>query len=80
MVNFTTLCMMFFCTIALVLMTFAVFMIGFLIGYKREDKCIKTKKYNIENKNLNEDIKEEKAKKDWKRFLEYDGSMPYEKI
>ena len=74
----TFLYMVFFCTVALVLMAFAVFMIGFLIGYKTEDKRIKTKKYMLENKNLNENMNDEKAKKDWKRFLEYDGSMPYE--
>ena len=78
--DFTNFYMMFFCVIALILMVFAVFMIGFLIGYKTEDMRIKTKKYNVDNKTSNENKNEEKAKKDWKRFLEYDGSMPYEKL
>ena len=58
-------------------MAFAVFAIGFLMGYKKEDKRIKTKNRNMD---FGDEIKEEKAKKDWKRFLEYDGSIPYENV
>ena len=78
MESFTILYMVFFYVIALVLMTFAVFMIGFLIGFKTEDRRIKAKKYTNENKNFNENTNDEKAKKEWKKFLEYDGSIPYE--
>ena len=74
---FTACCMMFFSITAVGLMAFAVFAIGFLMGYKKEDKRIKTKNRNMD---FDDEIKEEKAKKDWKRFLEYDGSIPYENV
>ena len=56
---------------AFTLMALGVFAVGFFIGYKSEDKKIlkkKTKTY--------ESDKEIKAKKEWKKFLEYDGSAP----
>lgn len=55
------------------LMAFAVFSIGFLIGYKSEDNRILKRKQLAE---IKESDKEKKAKKDWKKFLEYDGSVP----
>ena len=78
MSNFTFFCMMFFCVIALMLMVFGVFAVGFLFGYKIEDKRLKARKHHSENKE--ETIKEEKVKKDWKNFLEYDGSAPNEMV
>lgn len=53
---------------------FGVFILGFLIGFKREDKLIKNKR--SKNELVAETDKEKKAKKDWKNFLEYDGSAP----
>ena len=55
------------------LTAFAVFSIGFLIGYKSEDNRILKRKQLAE---IKESDKEKKAKKDWKKFLEYDGSVP----
>lgn len=59
-----------------VLIGFAVFMIGFLIGYKNEDKKFLKKKNLSETTEIIESDKEKKAKKEWKKFLEYDGSAP----
>ena len=53
---FTTYCMMFFSITAAGLMAFAVFAIGFLMGYKKEDKRIKTKNRNMD---FGDEIKEE---------------------
>ena len=78
MVDFTIICMMFFCVIAFMLMAFGVFAIGFLVGYKAEDKRLKVRKNHMEN--IDEKTKEEKMKKDWKKFLEYDGSAPNEMV
>ena len=52
----------------------------FFIGYKYEDREIKLKKENIDTKEIVESDKEKKAKKEWRKFLEYDGSTPQEKI
>ena len=65
-----------FVALAFVLMTFAVFAIGFLIGYKNEDKKFQRNKQNIEIKETQESETEKKAKKEWKNFLKYDGSSP----
>ena len=67
MVDFTIICMMFFCVIVFMLMAFGVFAIGFLVGYKAEDKRLKVRKNHIESI-------------DWKKFLEYDGSAPNEMV
>jgi len=58
------------------LMAFAIFAIGFLIGYKSEDNKIIKRKQQLELKEIPESEKEKKAKKEWKNFLEYDGSAP----
>ncbi len=56
--------------LALMLIAFGIFAVGFLIGYKRENKKIlKNNLYKSNNE------KEEKQKKKWKEFLEYDGSL-----
>ena len=65
-----------FIVLIFILMAFAVFAIGFLIGYKSEDNRILKRKQQIEIKEIKESDKEKKAKKDWKKFLEYDGSVP----
>ena len=62
-----------FIVLIFMLMAFAVFSIGFLIGYKSEDNRILKRKQMAE---IKESDKEKKAKKDWKKFLEYDGSVP----
>ncbi len=65
-----------FIALIFLLMAFAVFVIGFLIGYKSEDNRILKRKQLAEIKEIKESDKEKKAKKDWKKFLEYDGSVP----
>lgn len=62
------------------LIAIAVFGIGFFVGYKLEDKKIKQRKQIVESKEIQESDKEKKAKKEWRKFLEYDGSAPQEKI
>ena len=62
------------------LVAVAIFGIGFFIGYKYEDRKIKLKKENIDTKEIVESDKEKKAKKEWRKFLEYDGSTPQEKM
>ena len=76
MENFMFLIFIFMVIMALVLMTFAVFAIGFLFGYKSEDKKLSKRKEPNENSTTQESDKEKRAKKDWKNFLEYDGSAP----
>ena len=73
--NFIVLNMIIFIAIAFLLMAFAVFTIGFLIGYRMEDKKI-LKRKEADNNRCEESEKERNAKKEWKKFLEYDGSAP----
>ncbi len=61
---------------AFVLMAFAVFTIGFLFGYKIEDRKIFNKREETVGMKNEESEQERKAKKEWKKFLEYDGSSP----
>ena len=61
---------------AFALMALGVFAVGFFIGYKSEDKKILKKKRQKELTKTYESDKEIKAKKEWKKFLEYDGSAP----
>ncbi len=57
-------------------MVFGLFAIGFLFGYKIEEKFSK-KRTQRNLKNMADESKEEKnAKKEWKKFLAYDGSFP----
>lgn len=59
--------------LACALVIFALFAIGFLIGYRQEDRRLarhKNKKKAVESD------EEKKLKKEWKKFLEYDGSAP----
>ena len=58
-----------FCLIA-----FAVFIIGFFIGFKAEGKRILKKTHQNEN---DTDKLHKNSKNEWKNFLEYDGSVPY---
>lgn len=62
------------------LVAIAIFGIGFFVGYKIEDKKTKKKIKNSEVKEIEESENEKKIKKEWKKFLEYDGSTPQEKI
>lgn len=74
--NLVCIYMTIFIVLIFLLMVFAVFAIGFLIGYKREDSKILRKSVQTEIKDIKESDREKKNKKDWKRFLEYDGSVP----
>ena len=62
------------------LVAIAIFGIGFFVGYKIEDKKTKKKIKNSEVKEIEESENEKKIKKEWRKFLEYDGSTPQEKI
>ncbi len=70
------LIMILFSLIGFVLMAFAAFMIGFLFGYKKESKIFLKRKVQ-QKEQLNNTEMEKKIKKEWKNFLEYDGSVPY---
>jgi len=74
--NSITIYMTILIALVFMLMAFAIFAIGFLIGYKSEDNKIIKRKQQLELKEIPESEKEKKAKKEWKNFLEYDGSAP----
>ncbi len=59
-------------TIELLLMAFAIFCIGFFVGYRREDCKIMRKNQIHSEPDLNK--KQENSEKQWKNFLNYDGS------
>lgn len=65
-----------FLVLIFMLMAFAVFAIGFLIGYKSEDNRILKRNQQTKIKEKQENDRENKSQKEWKRFLEYDGSVP----
>lgn len=73
-----TVFMIFIMTIFLIfgLILFALFAIGFVIGYKIEDRRLIKKKRFAQDKPIQESAEEKKSKKEWKKFLEYDGSTP----
>ncbi len=59
----------------ILLLSLSVFVIGFFIGYTRENKRLYKKATQGENEqNAIQKAKEEKAKREWKKFLSYDGS------
>lgn len=74
--NLITIYMTIFIVLIFLMIAFAVFAIGFLIGYKSEDNRILKRNQQLEIKEIKESEREKKSKKDWKRFLEYDGSVP----
>lgn len=76
METFVVLNILVYLIVAFALMALGVFVIGFLIGYKSEDKKILKRKQQKEITEAQESEKEIKAKKEWKKFLEYDGSTP----
>lgn len=77
--NLITMYMTIFIVLIFMLMAFAVFAIGFLIGYKSEDNRILRRNQQTDIKEIKESEKEKKSKKEWKKFLEYDGSVPVER-
>ncbi|MBR6502282.1 MAG: hypothetical protein IKT42_02460 [Clostridia bacterium] len=66
-----------FSVLIFLLALFSIFAIGFLVGFKIEDKKLRREKSSPD---LKESEKEKKAKKEWRKFLEYDGSAPQEEI
>ncbi len=74
--NLITIYMTIFLVLIFMLMAFAVFAIGFLIGYKSEDNRILKRNQQTKIKEKQENDRENKSQKEWKRFLEYDGSVP----
>lgn len=74
--NLVVIYMTIFIIVAICLMAFAIFALGFLVGYKREEKKILKRKQQYDSKEYKNDEKEKKTKKEWKKFLEYDGSVP----
>lgn len=63
-----------FMALAFILMSIAIFVIGFFVGYRSEDKKIFKRVKQEKVIETHESDEEKKAKKDWKKFLEYDGS------
>ena len=66
MSNSIIICMTIFIALIFVLVAFAVFAIGFLVGYKSEDNRILKRKQKAE---MQESDEEKKAKKEWKKFF-----------
>ena len=66
-----------FSVLIFLLALFSIFAIGFLVGFKIEDKKLRRENVTLD---LKESEKEKKAKKEWRKFLEYDGSAPQEEI
>ena len=64
-----------FSVLIFLLALFSIFAIGFLVGFKIEDKKLRRENVTLD---LKESEKEKKAKKEWRKFLEYDGSAPQE--
>lgn len=62
--------------LAFALMIFGLFAIGFLIGYKIENLRVKKRIQHNVKKITDESREEKKAKKEWRKFLAYDGSVP----
>ncbi len=72
--NTVVICTVISAFFAFLIIAFAIFAIGFLIGYKHEEKKIIKRTFE-KNEHLTQETEEEKkAKKEWKKFLEYDGS------
>lgn len=76
METFIALNIIIYLIVAFALMTFGIFVIGFLIGYKSEEKKILKRQQQKVNTEIKESEKERKAKNEWKKFLEYNGSTP----
>ena len=76
METFVVLNVVIYLIVAFLLMTFGVFVIGFLVGYKREDKRLMKQEHQKQTVEITESDREKQAKKEWKKFLEYDGSAP----
>ncbi len=76
METFIVLNIVIYLIVAFALMAFGVFAIGFVIGYKREEHILLKRKKQNEKTKPQESDKEKRAKKEWKKFLEYDGSTP----
>lgn len=73
MSNIVIICMVISVFFSFLLIAFAVFAIGFLIGYKHEEKRILKKSQQKSDNEIHESEEEKKAKRDWKNFLKYDG-------
>lgn len=76
MENIVVICAVMSAFFALLLIAFAVFVIGFLMGYRREDKQILKKSQHNGDCENQESEEEKKAKREWKNFLKYDGTTP----
>lgn len=75
--NNTIIICTFFCVLlALLLLIFSLFAIGFLIGYRCEEKKIFKRLHKCDENSSYKCDEDTKAKKDWKKFLSYDGSTP----
>ncbi len=72
--NTVVICAIICTFLAFLLLVFALFAIGFLIGYLFEEKRISKKTYTVDE--ISESDEEKKAKREWKNFLKYDGSAP----
>lgn len=72
--NTVVICAIICTFLAFLLLVFALFAIGFLFGYRFEEKRISKKMYTVDG--IYESDEEKKAKREWKNFLKYDGSAP----
>ncbi len=72
--SFIVLNMILVIIVVVILMAIAFFAIGCFIGYKWEDRKILKRNQGERITKYEESEQEKKAKKDWKNFLEYDGS------
>lgn len=64
--------------IELLFVLFAIFCVGFFIGFKREDYKLIRKNQNRPNVVLQNEKEKKNSKKEWERFLSYDGSSDSE--
>lgn len=74
--NTVFMIMVIICFLGAAFTIMGLFAAGFLIGYKREDfKAQKIAQRDIK-KFVAESEEEKRAKKEWMKFLKYDGSTP----
>lgn len=75
MSNLIIMYMTVFIALIFALAAFSAFAIGFMLGYKQEDRRLAKRTRQFKTGETEESDKEKKAKKDWKNFLEYDGTV-----
>ena len=74
--NLVIVCASLCALLVFALLIFSLFVIGFLIGYYFEEK--KFSKRGKEKVSIAESEEDKKAKREWKKFISYDGSTTNE--